>query len=152
MTLECALVLSLHRLYQLETPILFQIHEVNISLECALHDRFQTKMSPTISFSGMYRKPFIYRTAGCKLSLVIVAHRRLGRKPKSDTQGPIIRVVFSLTFWRQQVSVFFHVYTVVQGRKARNNKNAHRHYLGNYDVSYQVYVKLRELSEPPTQL
>ena len=81
MTLECALVLSLHRLYQLETPILFQIHEVNISLECALHDRFQTKMSPTISFSGMYRKPFIYRTAGCKLSLVIVAHRRLGRKP-----------------------------------------------------------------------
>ena len=71
----------------------------------------------------------IYTTAGCKLSLVIVAHRRLGRKPKSDTQGPIIRVVFSLTFWRQQVSVFFHVYTVVQGRKARNNKNAHRQYL-----------------------
>ena len=25
-------------------------------------------------------------------------------------------------------------------------------YLGNYEVSYQVYVKLRELSEPPTQL
>ena len=81
-------------------------------------------------------------TAGCKLSLVIVAHRRLGRK----------RVVFSLTFWRQQVSVFYHVYTVVQGRKARSMNRETTDYLRNYDVSYQVYVKLRELSEPPTQL